>query len=498
MEGTRSRLVMNDHQRIDESYNMEGKRTRLVMDDHQKIDLLFMDDQRIDLLPTGKAEDEDQTVEGRVFRVEDDMPTLKPKGASVPQVVSLGPFHYGKPQLAKYETFKNKLPDILADRPGRPPFVKLVEDMIHQSVKIRQWYKSFHVCPDTDEELGWILARDGLFLLRFLRKIFTRDWDCDQATRFFFLQNQQPSEAEEDIMKLENQTVMFAAVQEDIMKLENQIPMFVLQMILQWQAGTDLDLISILRHVWQTLSPFLYKRDRLDSHVLTAQSFRPDSHLLGFVYENTIRSSDPTDHTEHNRMWKKKRYITLPSAVELRRKGVKFAAHVEHLNEIRFDAKTCTFHLPTIEMDDRTDAVMRNMVAFEAFVCKNETKPLMCYVDVMDRLINTAADVEVLRNGGILHNRLGTDEAVANVWNKMRKVMGKGEYEPIDSAIDDVITFYTNYEYIMICAEIKDKYFPRAWLVISTFAGLIVLLLSVLQTFLAWEQVRLQRQSMGI
>lgn len=169
MEGTRSRLVMNDHQRIDESYNMEGKRTRLVMDDHQKIDLLFMDDQRIDLLTTGKAEDEDQTVEGRVFRLEDDMPTLKPKGASVPQVVSLGPFHYGKPQLAKYETFKNKLPDILADRPGRPPFVKLVEDMIHQSVKIRQWYKSFHVCPDTDEELGWILARDGLFLLRFLR-----------------------------------------------------------------------------------------------------------------------------------------------------------------------------------------------------------------------------------------------------------------------------------------------------------------------------------------
>jgi hypothetical protein len=56
----------------------------------------------------------------------------------------------------------------------------------------------------------------------------------------------------------------------------------------------------------------------------------------------------------------------------------------------------------------------------------------MCYVDLMDRLIKTAADVEVLRNGGIIHNRLGTDEEVANVWNGMREVMGKGEYEPIE------------------------------------------------------------------
>lgn len=297
-------------------------------------------------------------------------------------------------------------------------------------------------------------------------------------------------------MKLENQTAMFAAVQTDIMKLENQIPMFSLQMILQWQAGTDLDLKSILRHVWHTLSPFLYKRDRLDSHVLAGTSLRPHSHLLGFVYEKIICSSDPTDHTEHNRMWKKKRYMTLPSAVELRRKGVKFAAHVEHLNEIRFDSRTYTFHLPTIEMDDKTDAIMRNLVAFEAFVCKKETKPLMCYVDLMDRLIKTAADVEVLRNGGIIHNRLGTDEEVANAWNGMREVMGKGEYEPIDTSIDDVITFYTNYEYIMICADLKEKYFPRAWLVVSTLAGCIVLFLSVLQTLLAWEQVRLQRQSM--
>lgn len=446
---------------------------------------------------TEKADGEVGTVAPRVSSIVDCLQSQKLEAAYVPQVVSLGPLHFGKPQLGKYEIFKDELPHILVHRAGRPPFKDLVADMIVQGSKIRQWYEHLHICNDmSDEELGWILARDGLFLLRFLRKIFTRESDREQATRFFFLQNQLPSAVEEDIMKLENQTTMFAAVQEDIMKVQNQIPMFALQMILQWQAGTYLDLNSILRHIWHTLSPFLCKRDKLDSYVLAAPSLRPDSHLLGFVYENIIRPSDPTDHAEHNRMWKKKRYSTLPSAVELRRKGVKFAAHAEHLNEIRFDSKTYTIHLPTIEMDERTEAVMINLVAFEAFVCKKETKPLLCYVDLMDRLIRTAADVEVLRNGGIIHNGLATDEEVVGVWNGMRKAMGKGKYEPIESAIDGVTTFYTNYEYIMICAELRYKYFPRACLVASTLAGCIVLLLSILQAILSWEQVRLQQQSM--
>ena len=92
-------------------------------------------------------------------------------------------------------------------------------------------------------------------------------------------------------MKLENQTTMFTAVQEDIMKLENQIPMFSLKMILQWQAGTDLDLNSILRHVWHTLSPFLYKRDNLDLYVLTEASLKSDSLCMASLFLNEMGNS---------------------------------------------------------------------------------------------------------------------------------------------------------------------------------------------------------------
>ena len=70
-----------------------------------------------------------------------------------------------------------------------------------------------------------------------------------------------------------------------------------------------------------------------------------------------------------------------PLAMELKRKGVKFVAHVEHLNEFCFDGITHMIHLLTIKMDDKTNVAMRNLVAFKAFVCKKETKPLICYVD---------------------------------------------------------------------------------------------------------------------
>ena len=145
-------------------------------------------------------------------------------------------------------------------------------------------------------------------------------------------------------------------------------------------------------------------------------------------------------------MCKNKRGISLPTAVELSSKGVKFATQeILMFNKIPFDGRTCTFQLPTIEMDDRTYAFIRKLLAFEALICKGRMKSLMCYVDLMECLINKAVDIEVLRNRGIIHNHFGTDEVVADVWNGMQKVLEeKGKYEPIDIAIDGVTTFYTN------------------------------------------------------
>ena len=95
-------------------------------------------------------------------------------------------------------------------------------------------------------------------------------------------------------------------VHEDIMKLENKIPLFVVKIALQWEAGLDIKFNFILRQACHTLCPFPNIRVKDDSRTL-----RMYSHLLEFVYKNIISFSDITYHTEHSRMCKNKRGISL-------------------------------------------------------------------------------------------------------------------------------------------------------------------------------------------
>lgn len=473
-----------------------------------------MDDHRIDISV------------GCIPRIPESLRAEKSR-AYVPQTVSLGPFHYrSKPQLDEYEiTIKRDLPWVrfcVRDQ----QFEELVHGMINDQqfiCRIRQWYALSDSVPG-DKELCEMMATDGFFLLQFLR-----EFSGEYGSRLMSLAIRYTDPKYKPLQES-------FAVQEDIMKLENRIPVFALQRILRWELATlpdlhqeiikDLesrsfnsryqdikfnrchvlewvlgagqDLSSALRLAWHSLCPFPDMRDRQDSHVSAGDALTENSHLLEFLYENIIRSSHSTDRTKCDRRKKQKKKswgITLPAAAELKKKGVMFAANVKVLDRIRFDGKTGTFHLPKAEISNRTVVLMENLVAFEALARKDETKPLRTYVDLMDCLINTSADVDVLIDSGII-DEFSHPYEVANAWKGIGEGLDKGEYDPIHAAIDDVTTFYVNYDYRMMYAGVKEKYFPRAWLVLSSIIGCILLISSVLQTIFAWKQLRLQQESM--
>jgi hypothetical protein len=490
--------------------------------------------------PTEKANDQVGTHPQYIFRKSNDLPAEKLK-AYVPQTFRLGPFH--RPphfQPHESENIKSKL---LLPYYRDCHLEELVKNLISEGVtgRIREWYFQ-HQCRSGrmmalyrdedlgrlmalyrdedlgpmmalcgDKYLGKMMARDGLLLLQFLR--FLRDLHQSRASSFAPLLNEiltsRVCNPDGCYRPLEQQF----AVQEDVIKIDNQIPIFFLKKILQWEAGTyrsdednpidqrradtDQDLVSILKHAWFNLSPILYKYDNPDLHVIAGVPLKDDSHLLEFVYENIISSSN---FKHPYRLGKNKRRvscITLPPAVQLKGKGVKFAPNKGRLNEIRFDCRNLTLYLPTIEMDGKTDAVLRNLVLFEASKQGKESQPLRSYVNLMQRLIDTADDVQALRDGGIIHNHLGTNNEVANVWNGMPKQVPTNniKYKPIDNAIYDVKSFYTS-KCRTICTEIYRRYFSKPWSAMSFFAACILLGLAGFQTYLAWEQVRLQRESM--
>lgn len=154
----------------------------------------------------------------------------------------------------------------------------------------------------------------------------------------------------------------------------------------QMIARDGLLLLQFLRCMLSTIGTIIRS---LDSHVIAGVPLKDDSHLLEFVYENIINSSDfksPYKRKKNNRRVSR---ITLPRAVQLKGKGVKFAPNKGPLNEIRFNCRNLTLYLPTIEMDDKADAVLRNLVVFETSKPGKESQPLRSYVNLMQRLIDT-------------------------------------------------------------------------------------------------------------
>lgn len=74
--------------------------------------------------------------------------------------------------------------------------------------------------------------------------------------------------------------------------------------------------------------------------------------------------------------------------------------------------------LQSFTVGDATECVIRNLTAFEQCHCPQET--IICnYIVLLDHLIDTAEDVDLLVEKKILVNWLGNNEAVATLINKL-------------------------------------------------------------------------------
>ncbi|MBA0654798.1 hypothetical protein Goklo_021733, partial [Gossypium klotzschianum] len=81
-------------------------------------------------------------------------------------------------------------------------------------------------------------------------------------------------------------------------------------------------------------------------------------------------------------------------------------------NRIFFVGK---LRLPPITVDDSTI----NLIAYEMCPDFDNDFTVTSYMCFLDLLIDEAEDVKDLRDAGILYNRLGSDEEVAKLFNKM-------------------------------------------------------------------------------
>ncbi|XP_058111589.1 putative UPF0481 protein At3g02645 [Magnolia sinica] len=173
--------------------------------------------------------------------------------------------------------------------------------------------------------------------------------------------------------------------------------------------------------------------------------------------------------------------LTIPNVTQLSNAGIKFHPARGGFTTIEFDLLSTTFYLPTIDLDENSEVVMRNLIAYEASVGM-EVMVLTRYTDLMKGIIDGEEDVKLLREAGIVLNHLKSDAEVVMLWDSMSKGITATKAPVLDKAINRINTYYGT-RWNVRAKRLMKKYLYGSWALLTFLAAIVLLLLTALQAF---------------
>ncbi|KAL7133551.1 hypothetical protein ABFS83_12G148500 [Erythranthe nasuta] len=371
-----------------------------------------------------------------------------------PHIVSVGPFHHGKPNLKMIEEHKWRFLGSLLKRTRTKPLI--LEDLLKSvqplESKARECYST--AINFSVDEFTEMLVLDGCFVVELFRKF-------GGVVAF---------EADDPLLSM---SWVYPFFLRDLIRLENQIPFFVLQRLFDMtkmpseQSGPSLSNLTLtfFNNALQRSEEFVDKLGEITGkHLLDLlrSSFIPEG------YREPKQTRYPNTHV-------------IQCISKLRKAGIHLQPGTsENFLVVKF--KNGVIEMPTIAIDDFMSSFLLNCVAYEQ--CHRHcSKHLTTYATLLDCLINTAKDVEYLCDKNILENYFGTDAEIARFINNM----GKDVTFDIDMCylteeFNEVNNYYKNHWHVHV-ASFKYTYFSTPWSFISALAALVLLLLTVAQTY---------------
>ncbi|KAK8633923.1 hypothetical protein V6N13_014755 [Hibiscus sabdariffa] len=428
-----------------------------------------------------------------------------------PKVISIGPYHHGKIHLKAMESHKVRyLRSLLQQGAGR------LERYVAAYMSIEQQVRNCYDDVDgmKSEDFGAIMVLDGLFVVQLIRKFMDRvsreendlKWkdrrlkeDDEKDLR---RKDRRLREEDDDLFK-QNLNLYFVA--QDLLLLENQLPLCLLE---NFAVLTGLEVQTFTRQALNFFSDteprlrMLY-REEDNEHI------RNTDHLLGLVHHNWIQFPSEEDYSylqtilfkltqqaeeirKHLVRREKDRHRVrqlgegecdfISSATELSERGIRFRQGEENcLFDIRFEHGT--LFIPTLIVDHHTERIIRNLIAYEQF--KDDVRSIvMDYARFIDCLINYAADVALLCDFGVINNRLGSNEDVANMINRLNDYVYLSTNNFSYSHIFHKVNERCRRPWNLWKVKLRQRYFntPWDWVLTSIAAAALLLLLSFLQT----------------
>lgn len=434
------------------------------------------------------------------------------KDAYLPNGFSFGPWHYHKPHLQATREIKIRcLHDVLGRAPNpRDKLAELKEGV--RKMVLEGWIHSCYAeeVELSSEQLVETLLLDGCFIIEVLHR-----------------------------RNLLQSGILFHYIYHDLILLENQIPWFVLNYLFGKVAKMDKDkrlVVLVIRifayifsydglivegeileleehgiaHILDLLRKYMLLSNVSDFEQpgetslwkrFVPKCLRPGRGTttqrpsLGAENLREMEIGPPRSRVrdfepEETSMWKylgterlrpaenlREMEIRLPSASRLKEAGIQFKrVRSRPMLDIRF--RNGVLEVPSLSIHETTESLFRNLIAYEQ--CCSHYSTFASYAKLMDDLIDTVEDIEILSKSGVICNSLNPEDAT-QVFNLLCRdtYIGHGHFHYADIYRD--VNSYCMRLWPRWRAFYIQNYFAKPWAVVSQIFALAILALTILQ-----------------
>lgn len=399
------------------------------------------------------------------------------KLAYTPCLISIGPFHYGKKKLESMQKHKLRYLQNFLARNTKKTLLDYLKCINQWEEELREYY--VENIELSSKEFNEMVLLDGCFLIEFFLV-----WLFDK------------SDETDGIFKKPSLEV---AIMRDILLLENQLPFFVLDGLYNIAFGDD-NLVSS-----QVKNPVSATDDDIDDNEDKNDVVRPiptlidlcclvlvgrrevseklnDHQVLHLVdlmrtcYLPSLLRHPSDDSDEQDN-------LEFPPGVErLHDAGIKFEVAKNEQTLLNIEFNKGVLSIPRLEMEDHTESLLLNLSAFEQCHYHFDSY-IVDYVVLMDVLISSLKDVDILMSGGIIENSLGNKEELAEVFNTICRGTTYQANRLYYSRLCKELNAYYNTPWHRWRATLKHDYFSNPWTIISVIAAVMLLILTVIQTY---------------
>jgi hypothetical protein len=371
--------------------------------------------------------------------------------AYTPRVISIGPIHHGKKRFQTME--KHKLRYFKS-------FIQEYEINLEDLVStIREMEDSIRRCYVETIQLEShdfvkMIMLDTSFILDLFLKCKCGGWTTD------------------DPMFVEKW--LLGMVWRELLFLENQLPFFVIEKLYHLALPSLSDPISLIQLTFEFFEG------------LNIHNKSPNVEIQHFTDLLRIFQLPPPNKLPARVT---KVLISKYSATQLYEAGVQFKM-VPNPSKCLLDLKfkKGVLEIPLLEFKDGTEARIRNILALEQ--CDNRCDLYITdFYLLLDHLINTTKDVDLLSDNGIVVNYLGDSNAVASMINNLSKGIFRKDMNSDFYRISKDLNEYCEEPSHRWQAILRHQYFSTPWRMASTIIAVILLVLTLIETVCSILQV---------